>query len=190
MVLTNFNRTTRTFAPMEKLLADDLSALRLLMTEDLYKVAETHVPVPAAIIPETVVTQATEPEEPTVFSYLGENNKYFVILVNDQKHQHLNTTDKEALLKILQAKGMELRDVAIVNIHKHPGTTFSGLKNFFVPSRIVFFGLSAEQFGIPAISANQPGKFQEVHLLSTYSFDEMQSDVNKKKAFWQVMKTF
>jgi len=190
MLLTIFNRTTRTFVPMEKLLAEDFSALRLLMTEDLYKVAEAEIALPAAQGSEPVGIKAPEPEETTVFSYLGENNKYFVILVNDQKHQHLNTTDREALLKILQAKGMELRDVAIVNIHNHPRTNFANLKSFFVPSRIVFFGLSAEQFGIPAISANQPGKFQEVQLLSTYSFDEMQSDVNKKKAFWQVMKTF
>lgn len=178
---------------MEKLLVDDPGALRLLMTEDLYRVPEPEIlqPVAETKAAETIPNSSAEPkEEPPVFSYLGENNKYFLILVNDSTHQHLNTADRDTLTKILQAKGMELRDVAIVNVHRHPNLTFAHLKDFFVPARIVFFGLSSQQFGLPAISANQPEKHLETHLLCTFSFGEMQNDINKKKAFWQVMKNF
>ncbi len=175
---------------MGKLLAEDLPALRLLMSEDLYRVHEA-MPEPAPEVqrPSGPEAKATQEEAP-VFSYLGENNKYFLILVNDPGHQHLNTADREVLLKILQAKGLELRDVAILNAGKFPGVTFPQLKSFFVPSRIVFFGLSAEQFGLPAVSTNIPGKHGDVKLLTTYTFQEMQADINKKKAFWQVMKNF
>lgn len=176
---------------MGKLLAEDLPALRLLMSEDLYRVHEA-MPEPAREVPQSSgqEAQGQAPEEAPVFSYLGENNKYFLILVNDPGHQHLNTADREVLLKILQAKGLELRDVAILNAGKFPRVTFSQLKSFFVPSRIVFFGLSPEQFGIPALSTNIPGTHGDVKLLATYTFPEMQADINKKKAFWQIMKNF
>lgn len=174
---------------MEKLLAEDPGALRLLMTEDLYQLGEEHIPA-AATAPLAQPTKQAAPADTPSFSYLGENNKYFLILVDDKKHQHLNSTDRESLLKILQAKGMELRDVAILNVDRHAEATFSSLKEFFVPSRIVFFGMPVQRFGIPALDSNEPGKHENVKLLSTYSFDEMQGDVEKKKAFWNVMKNF
>ena len=174
---------------MGKLLAEDLPALRLLMSEDLYRVHEPEpANAPAPAVPDSA--PADPEEEAPAFAYLGENNKYFLILVNDPGHQHLNTADRDVLLKILQAKGMELRDVAIMNTRNLKGVTFARLKNFFVPSRIVFFGLSAEQFGIPALGTNTPGSFEGVKLLTTFNFAEMQADINKKKAFWQVMKNF
>ncbi|HEY1024315.1 MAG TPA: hypothetical protein VGE26_04065 [Sphingobacteriaceae bacterium] len=174
---------------MEELLAHDPGALRMLMTEDLYLLPENE-PSPAKV-PALPAPKAAEPKtEPEVFSYLGENNKYFLILVDDKKHQHLNTPDRESLLKILQAKGLELRDVAILNVDRHPGTRFDRLKDFFVPSRIVFFGMPAQSFGLPQISSNLPEKHEGVKLLTTFSFEEMQGDVEKKKAFWNVMKNF
>jgi hypothetical protein len=195
---------------MGKLLAEDVAALRILMSEDLYKVTEPEVAAPviqsapdtttgeedlnrpasSQVIQSGDTTAPDQKAETPGFSYLGENNKYFLILVNDPKHQHLNTPDREVLLKILQAKGMELRDVAILNVNKLPLIRFQDLKSFFVPSRIVFFGLSPELFGIPSMSTNAPGKFENVNMLTTYNFDEMQADINKKKAFWQVMKNF
>ena len=174
---------------MSQLLTTDPGALRMLMTEELFLVTETESQVP--LTPE----KKTDPPIPTVelavdFSYLGENNKYFLILVNDDTHKHLNKEHQEMLLKIIQAKGLELRDVAILNLNRYPAISLKALKEFFAPSRLVLFGIDPNVLGLPQLASNEPVAAEDVKTLSTYSFEEMGNDVAKKRTFWNVLKTF
>lgn len=179
---------------MSQLQTTDPGALRLLMTEDLFRIREeqpvtqtdnsTNLPEPKADLP------VIQPDLPIDYSYLGENNKYFLILVNDQKHTHLNKEHQEMLVKILQAKTMELRDVAILNLNRYPGILFNSLKEFFAPSRVVLFGVDPQTIGLPGMGSNDPQKINDVKTLATYNFEEMKNDVDKKRAFWNVLKSF
>ena len=126
----------------------------------------------------------------TDFNYIGENNKYFLILIEDQIHTNLKAAHKEMLVKILQAKKMDLRDVAIVNVQKYPDVTFAQLKQFFVCGRLLILGIPAAGIGLPSGKLNVVNKINEVKILTSYSLTEMENDKVKKREFWNVMKEF
>ncbi|WP_306549882.1 hypothetical protein [Daejeonella sp.] len=197
---------------MSTLHTNETNALRLFMTEDIYileqqpvsseneikiekptaaekvfiaeKTAMSEIPV-AIPVPDSAVIK-----KPKEFSYLGENNKYFLILIDDAKNKEINSLQKETLLKIMFAKGLELRDLAILNLDQFPGTNITELKEFFSCSKMVLFGINPQRIELPPISSNKVENHANVMLFSTYNIDEMINDVTKKKDFWAVMKEF
>jgi hypothetical protein len=185
---------------MGKLITHNPYALRFLMTEDLYDLGDSTQLAkgelrPGETLPETITEPHAEKiEEDQVelvsFNYLGENNRYFLIVVDDKSHPELNTPHKEMLMKIMAAKKLELRDLAILNIANYPHANFVQLKDFFSCNRVTFFGIDPRTLGLPAIGANQTGKHLDVKILATFALEEMSSNTDKKREFWNVMKDF
>ena len=198
---------------MSNLLVKENDALRFFMTEDLYilpekeiikpferaekSLASEPVTIPKQVqIPDTetlteeIKALTKEVKKPINFSYLGENNKYFLIVIDDNKSNDISDLHKETLLKIMSAKGLEMRDLAILNLNKHRGTDFSELKDYFSCSRIALFGIDPKRIALPSMSSNKVENHMNVKILATFSIDEMINDVAKKKEFWAVMKEF
>lgn len=198
---------------MSNLLVKDNDALRFFMTEDLYILPEKEIVKPfekteklqasepaiiselvqipdATTLPEEIKVITEEVRKPISFSYLGENNKYFLIVIDDNKSNDISELHKETLLKIMSAKGLEMRDLAILNLDKHQGVDFSGLKDYFSCSRIALFGIDPKRIALPSMSSNKVENHMSVKILATFSIDEMINDVAKKKEFWAVMKEF
>lgn len=184
---------------MSNLITKNGQALRMLMTEDLYILTEED----SAILPHTekaielpeertaaLLEKIPGPAESPEFFYQGENNKYFLILFNNSQHKEMSMLHKETLLKIMSAKGMELRDLAIMNFNQFPGVGFNELKDFFSFNKLVLFGIDPQQIALPAISLNQIEKHAEAKILCTFNIEEMINDTNKKREFWNVMKNF
>ena len=197
---------------MSTLHTNESNALRLFMTEDIYILdqqpvsSENEIKIEKPTAAEKVfITEKTAiPEMPVAipvpdsavikkpkeFSYLGENNKYFLILIDDAKNKEINSLQKETLLKIMSAKGLELRDLAILNLDQFPGTNITELKEFFSCNKMVLFGINPQRIELPPISSNKVENHANVMLFSTFSIDEMINDVTKKKDFWAIMKEF
>lgn len=199
---------------MSNLLSQNSNALRLLMTEDLYIIYEkeqvqiinsapqpeiikqldsiSDQPVANELVqePKELIEMPVTSETTREFSYLGENNKYFLILFNEPNQKDISSIQKETLLKIMSAKGMELRDLAVLNLYQYPGVRFDDLKEFFSFNKIVLFGVDPQQIALSSQSANQIIKIEGAKILSTYSIDEMIKDTTKKREFWSVMKDF
>lgn len=198
---------------MSNLLTQNSNALRLLMTDDLYilpeneqlipakaeqapeinsqKVNDIQVPqIPAPQAKEVLPQNAAEPEKIREFNYLGENNKYFLILFNEPNQKDISSTQKETLLKIMSAKGLGLRDLAVLNLNQYPGVNYTDLKEFFSFNKIVLFGIDPRQISLSSQSSNQVVKLENAKILCTYSIDEMIKDTTKKREFWNVMKDF
>jgi len=197
---------------MSTLHTNEFNALRLLMTEDIYildKKSESSenslkIITPTEPVKVFVTEKTVKPEIPAVkpapdpaeiknakeFTYIGENNKYFLILIDDTKNKEISTLHKETLLKIMSAKGLELRDLAILNLDQFPGTNITELKEFFSCSKLVLFGINPQRIAIPGLSSNKAENYNNIKLFSTYSIDEMIIDVTKKKDFWAIMKEF
>jgi hypothetical protein len=199
---------------MSNLLSQNSNALRLLMTEDLYILPEKEqvqiiTKAPNSEINKQVVSTTAQPEaevpvqkskeliETPVpnkaikeFNYLGENNKYFLILFNEPTQKDIGSIQKETLLKIMTAKGLDLRDIAVLNLFQYPGARFDDLKEFFSFNKIVLFGIDPQQIALSSQSANQVIKVEGAKVLPTYSIDEMIKDTTKKREFWNVMKDF
>lgn len=200
---------------MPSLHSNQINTLSLLLTEDIYVLDKNTVP--QADRPtesqkvEAIEVQAEKPVEPVIptidtpvqeikvvpeikkpkeFSYIGENNKYFLILIDDSSSTEISPLHKETLLKIMGAKGLELRDLAILNLNLFPNTTINELKDFFSCNKLVLFGINPQGINLPNMSSNKVENHLNIKLFSTYSIDEMINDVNKKKEFWAIMKDF
>ncbi|WP_207428103.1 hypothetical protein [Pedobacter sp. SYSU D00535] len=171
---------------MSELKADHPLALQLLMSDDLYYVDEIEISRP----PESLAQPEEKPveQEFTGFEYLGENNKYFVLVVDEPGHKFMAPKEMEALQSILGAKKLELKDIALVNLHKYPGSSFSQLKSFFALSKLVIFGINPQHLQLPPLTLNKVTDMDGAKVLVSYSFTEMMNDVEKKKAFWAEMK--
>jgi hypothetical protein len=127
--------------------------------------------------------------EPAFFDYLGENNKYTLILVNEPAYAVIGPKELETLTNILKGKKQETKDVAVVNLHKYPSANFDALKGFFACNSMVFFGINPTLLGIEGVQANQIVNHQGTKVLATYSITEMLSSADKKRVFWNEMKT-
>jgi hypothetical protein len=201
---------------MSTLHSNEFNTLSLLLTEDIYilnkkavpqadkpleseniqvseKTEQTEKPLstPSTNIEPTQKSPAiVEPKKTLEFNYIGENNKYFLILIDDASAKEISSVHKEMLLKIMAAKGLELRDLAVLNLHLFPDTKIQELKEFFSCNKLVLFGINPQRIALPSISSNKVESHQSIKLFSTYSMDEMINDVNKKKEFWAIMKDF
>jgi DNA polymerase III psi subunit len=158
----------------------DPLALRLLMTEDLYSLKQLNI--------ESIAINDPDPITTPVFNYLGENNKFMLILVNEDVFEHIDPKNLDTLNSILLAKKMELRDVAIVNLKNHSNYNFDLLKQFFSSSSMVLFGINPANLILNEISANHIALVNGVRILATFNFDEMRDDESKKRMFWNEMK--
>jgi hypothetical protein len=201
---------------MSSLHSNEFNTLSLLLTEDIYvldkmtvnqvgkseenlkvpiteQTIQAEKPTPTAIPTlEPIQTLAAVPEikKSPEFTYIGENNKYFLILIDDANNKEISPIHKETLLKIMKAKGLELRDLAVLNLNHFPNANVNELKEFFSCSKLVLFGINPQRIALPSISSNKVENHLNIKLFSTYSIDEMINDVNKKKEFWAIMKDF
>lgn len=168
------------------LLAKHPKALQFLFNEELYRIAEGETTNVSA---EVVLKEAPAAHMPT-FDYLGGNNRFFLLLVNEPDHSFLAPAQLETLTKILQAKGLQLDDVAVVNLAHYPQATFDQLHAFFSFNKLCLFGIAPNSIALPAMASNEPLSHQNTNVLATFSIAEMQQTQHKKVAFWNVMKSF
>ncbi len=190
---------------MHSLHTDHPLAISLLLNEEIYafdlehkELPATPQPVPNSIeevkgeikLPPQEERVNPQMEEKPSYKYLGENNKYVLILLNDPESEFINQTDLIFLLKILAAKQLELKDIAIVNLAYYPSASFENLKDFFACNKILTFGINPAVVNIHGLKANQVLEHQGVKFLGTWSLRQMVNDDNKKKTYWSLLKPF
>jgi len=180
---------------------NDPVALAYLMSETLFAIPveedgrkETAMPVAAApAMPASeVVTSAAAPE----ITFLGKNlSGYLFIFQNHSiSGQHrMPDEEMEAFEKILTALKLSVEDIALLNIAAPDSITLAGLLTFFKPQKTVFLGTDIVLNGIEDLS-NPPAfhrtvSYQKTEFLHTFSFAEMMTDVDKKRQFWNSLKT-
>ena len=93
-------------------------------------------------------------------------------------------------MKILAAKKLELKDVAIINTEKHSSLNFNDLKAFFAFSKVITFGINPQILQIEGAVANKKSIFKETQILGTWSLAILQQDEKKKAIFWDMLKSF
>jgi hypothetical protein len=126
----------------------------------------------------------------TGYKYLGENNKYILIIVKEPEADFLKPTDLNFLLKVLTAKKLELDDVAIINTEKNESLNFDDLKDFFACNKIITFGIDPKSLQITTAVANKSSIFKNTPILGTWDLQKLQLDAKKKGIFWDELKTF
>ncbi|WP_017259893.1 hypothetical protein [Pedobacter arcticus] len=145
---------------------------------------------PATIIPKIEKASVPLKTKNDGFEYLGENNKYILIIVNNEQEKFLNKADLAFLVKIMGAKKWVLEDVAIVNMAKYEDLNFEDLTAYFACNKIVTFGFNPAVLNIVGAVANQKTTYKNVAVLGTWDLPKLQTDVPKKTIFWNQLKAF
>lgn len=159
------------------------AALQFLFTEDLYLISDKSEKT-------TYKPHTGNTKKCLYFDYQGENNAYFLIVVEEKDQAQIAPNKLEMLLKIMQAKGLALTDLAIINYANYPGVSFSELKSFFACNRLTLFGIDPETIQLPPLPLNKMENINDTKVMVTYSLAEMESNLDKKRDFWSVMKKF
>jgi hypothetical protein len=158
------------------LLSNNAQALHILFNEELYAITDTK--------------ENKVPVEGVSFDYLGGNNRFFLLLVNSPNEKYLEKQHLDLLLKILQAKGLQQEDVAILNIANQSPLHFADLHTFFACAKICLFGIAPATLGLANMASNEAFIHEGVRVLATFGLTELAQTQHKKVAFWNVMKAF
>ncbi len=154
------------------------------LQEVLAAVTEFEQPKPVTQTP--VLTAETETPA-SAYNYLGNNKKYFLVLTNYADDDFIAADHLTALQNILGRKGYELADIAIFNVAK-ASYTIIDIVTHFKPEKLLILGETAVPAGMGVPPLNQPKKMKNGVLLRSFSFDEMMSSTDNKKAFWEQVK--
>lgn len=173
---------------------EDNNALRFILQDEIYllnddkiKYSATTVSAPVTETIPALSTPVIETPRPT-FNYLGSNKKNFLILVNYVDHEFIKDDHLTALESVLGRLGHSREDIAILNLAKHDWADHGIVLEHFSPKTMVILGQKALPNGIPNLKFNQVKKNGAISVLHTFSFDEMMTNVDNKKAFWEQMK--
>jgi hypothetical protein len=187
------------------LLSTNSAVLTALLGSDVYHISEAtsqleqadliaNVPTEAKqeIASEEVVIRSTEQALKTVhYNYLGENNKYILILIDQPlKNEIIASKDLLLLEKTLAALKLELRDVAIVNLQQCEELHFKSLKEFFSCNKVLGFGIELAKIGIEKeVAINTVFRIEDCPFLLASALDELSNNQAQKVIWWSAMKS-
>lgn len=175
-----------------KLKVEDPIALHFIFQDELYLLNEDknyYKPGPG-----NQPGQAPEPQPKTKtpqlnFNYLGSNKKNLLILVNYAGQEFMQEAHLVALESVLTRKGHSRDDVAILNIAGLEGAEYEQIAAHFEPQTLIILGETSMPPGLDQPKFNVPENRDSLTILYTFSFDEMMTNNEHKKAFWEQMKT-
>jgi len=165
---------------MTSLNTRDPAVLSYFMDETLYGFEEV----------DKAVTPQIPNGVPIIINFLGKNEKNILYLIENQQNDYFSAAAHEAFTKTIAALGLILDDVAVLNITALKSEiSFEELTAFFKPKKIILAGSSPNKLGLSDVSLNTPVSQNDITVLHTFSFEEMLTDMNKKKLFWHCVKT-
>jgi hypothetical protein len=187
------------------LLSTNSAVLTALLGSDVYHISEATSQLEQAglianeptvakqeIASEQVVIPSSEQALTTLhYNYLGENNKYILILI-DQPLESEIIASKDLLLleKTLAALKLELRDVAIVNLQQCEELHFKSLKEFFSCNKVLGFGIELAKIGIEKeVAINTVFRIEDCPFLLASSLEELSNNQAQKVIWWSAMKS-
>jgi hypothetical protein len=187
------------------LLSTNSAVLTALLGSDVYHISEATSQLEQAglianeptlakqeIASEQVVIQSTEQALKTVhYNYLGENNKYILILIDQPlKSEIIAAKDLLLLEKTLAALKLELRDVAIVNLQQCEELHFKSLKEFFSCNKVLGFGIELAKIGIEKeVAINTVFRIEDCPFLLASALEELSNNQAQKVIWWSAMKS-
>jgi hypothetical protein len=158
------------------------NALRFILQDDIYLLKDDRSSYRDLQVPQPEIETAK-----LVFNYLGANKKRFLILVHYADHDLMFDEHLAALESVLGRKNHGRDDVAILNMAKH-AVSYAALADYFDPQKVLILGQDAAPADMDRPEFNQVVKMGAVTLLYTFGFEEMMTNTENKKAFWEQVK--
>jgi hypothetical protein len=167
-----------------KVKVEDTHALRFILQDELYLLNEDK-----SLYSGTPISQPEIETPQSVFNYLGANKKNFLVLVSYNDHDFMKDEHLTALESVLGRLGHTRDDIAIFNLAKADTINHDEIITYFKPKTMVILGKTAIPASVGELNFNSNETIGSAKVLYTFSFDEMMTDVNNKKAFWEQMKS-
>ncbi|SFP87930.1 hypothetical protein [Hymenobacter arizonensis] len=138
-------------------------------------------PVAAPAVPPVMLTQ---------FTTLGNNPEGVVLLFRLPKEQFLKLHRNVFLNKMLQALGLVMADVVLVNVEAELPVALANLRRELAATHIVAFGKNLLDATIRNTQIYEPVQFPTLGLsyLSSATVDLVEYDVSLKKRLWPGLK--
>ena len=194
------------------LLSTNSAVLTALLGSDVYHISEATSQLEQAdlianesttLAKQEIASEATKVSEQVVipsaeqalsavhYNYLGENNKYILILIDQPlKNEIIASKDLLLLEKTLAALKLELRDVAIVNLQQCEELHFKSLKEFFSCNKVLGFGIELAKIGIEKeVAINTVFRIEDCPFLLASSLEELSNNQAQKVIWWSAMKS-
>jgi len=126
--------------------------------------------------------------EENKLNFLGGNEKKIIFLSSDDQNKFISDSAITFLNALLAACSLTLADIALVNFYQHKKITHSKLTTTLNAKKILIFGVTAEELGLPfTIPFFQVQKFQQEVYLICPSLEEIQTDKELKKQLWNCL---
>jgi hypothetical protein len=173
---------------------EDNNALHFILQDEIYLLDEDRIQYSAPTVSKPITETTPAISAPVIetpapaFNYLGSNKKSFLVLVNYTDQEFIKDDHLTALESVLGRLGHSREDIAILNLVKHDWADHKAIVEYFSPKTMVMLGQKALPSGISNLKFNQVEKIDSISILHTFSFDEMMTNVDNKKAFWEQMK--
>lgn len=155
---------------------------------DLYANAliETH----AIAVPKSTPTEeSAKPVKSSTISYLGNNRRHILVIVNDDRVSFLTDEELTFFTKVLGACELGIDDVAIVNWSHLPKKDYQSLLEELQSKKVLLFNLTPIEFGLPLhFPPFQIQEFDQRTYLQAPSLASIEQDVTAKKQLWTALK--
>lgn len=175
------------------LITNNPVALQTLLTETLFTSIEKGTPIVERTTVEspTLTPQREEQSQAEEFVYQGDKSSGILFILRYPDFPYFSPQAKEAFEKTIEAVQLRVQRVAVVNLdNQHNPNDWQRIMRFFNPVKIVLLGVEPPSLKLPRIEHNAFMKGKKATVFYTYSFEEMFSDVAKKKQFWHQFRDF
>ncbi|PJJ80252.1 hypothetical protein [Mucilaginibacter auburnensis] len=156
------------------------AAFRFIINEDIYLLPDDKEQQSKKVV------KVAEPA-PISFNYLGNNQKKFLILTHYPDMEAIDVTHLTALEAILERKGYQQDDVAILNIARN-AAGMEEIISYFSPERLLILGPKAIPAGMAEPQLNTLITTTPYRTLYSFCFYDMMDNKANKLTFWEQMK--
>lgn len=171
---------------MSRLLTRNPIALSFLMSESIFSLAIEKVqPENTLIDNELTKTESSLPDNKAAdLLFWGSNERNILFLIRNSEQSYFSSAAEDAFLKTVAALTLSLKDVAVINLEKTKNSPAEINKVMKAKVCIICEGENKANQNI----FNQITEIDGVACLYTYAFEEMLTDTNKKRSFWNAIK--
>lgn len=121
--------------------------------------------------------------------FQGKNACNILILALGEKRSGLADQDKGFLIGILKACGLNMADVALVEIINGQTYSYEELTKQFSPEKVICFGIGPSDIGLPMHFPNyQVQSFNHEVYVTAPVLSSLAIDVEEKKKLWNSLK--
>ncbi len=161
---------------------NDKTFLPYFITEDIYVVSKEVAETPE-VVESSKVAESTPKYVASSLKYKGTNKKEILVLIENRDGEYLNSEDEIFLSKILQAVGIDLDDIALVNLEAVEN--FEQIQEITHTTAIAFTPKYAQLNTQVSENLYEIQTQEAIKILMAHPLHEISQEKEKKMKLWK-----